>query len=224
MEQLINIAIDGPAGAGKSTVAREVAARLSFVYIDTGAMYRALTYEALKHQADVHNEEAVMGHLKEMVIVLGKDAETGLVVVNGENVTEAIRSSDVTANVSYIARHEQVRREMVRKQQEMAKSKRTVMDGRDIGTAVLPEAEVKIFLTASVEERARRRHEEQIAKGMPSDYETLITEIARRDRIDSEREIAPLKKASDAVEVDSTELSAEQVIDTILDIVRKRGS
>ncbi|PYZ98443.1 cytidylate kinase [Alteribacter lacisalsi] len=224
MEQLINIAIDGPAGAGKSTVAREVASRLGFVYIDTGAMYRALTYEALRHQADVHNEEAVMNLLKQMQITLGSEADTGLVLVNGKDVTEEIRFSEVTGNVSYIARHEQVRMEMVRKQQELAKANRTVMDGRDIGTAVLPEAEVKIFLTASVEERARRRHEEQLQKGMPSDYESLITEIAERDRIDSEREVAPLRKAEDAIEVDSTNMTAEEVIESILEIVGKKAS
>ncbi|RNA69122.1 (d)CMP kinase [Alteribacter keqinensis] len=222
MKQPINISIDGPAGAGKSTVARQVADALSFTYIDTGAMYRALTYEALKHHVDVHNEARVMSLLKDMEITLENEGMTSRVYVNEEDVTDAVRLNEVTNNVSFIAKHEKIRIEMVKKQQEMAESKRTVMDGRDIGTAVLPDAEVKVFLTASVEERARRRHQEHLDKGIPSDLSVLIEEIARRDKIDSEREFAPLKKAHDAVEVDSTSMSIEEVIQTILQLVRER--
>ncbi|WP_026689462.1 (d)CMP kinase [Alteribacter aurantiacus] len=224
MKQLMNIAIDGPAGAGKSTVAREVAKELSYTYIDTGAMYRALTFEALKQSVDVHNEHRVMEVLQGMDITLENEGLHSRVYVNGEEVTEAIRTHEVTSNVSYIAKHEQVRKEMVYKQQEMAKAKRTVMDGRDIGTAVLPDAEVKVFLTASVDERARRRHEEHLQKGIPSDLDVLKEEIATRDKIDSEREFAPLKKANDAVELDSTSMSINEVIEAILKLVKERAN
>lgn len=221
MKQRINIAIDGPAAAGKSTVAKLIARRLSYVYIDTGAMYRALTYRALQCGVDVHDEQALLSLLRDTHIELQPSPQGQLVFVNGEDVTDIIRGEAVTNAVSFVAQHPLVREEMVARQRAMAKGG-VVMDGRDIGTNVLPNAEVKIFLKASVEERARRRHEENIARGFPSDFETLKEEIARRDRLDSERETAPLRKAPDAVEIDTTSLSVEEVAARIMEVVNER--
>ncbi|MED3730238.1 (d)CMP kinase [Geobacillus stearothermophilus] len=222
MKQRINIAIDGPAAAGKSTVAKLIARRLSYVYIDTGAMYRALTYRALQCGVDVHDEQALLSLLRHTHIELQPSPQGQLVFVNGEDVTDIIRGEAVTNAVSFVAQHPLVREEMVARQRAMAKGSGVVMDGRDIGTNVLPNAEVKIFLKASVEERARRRHEENIARGFPSDFETLKEEIARRDRLDSERETAPLRKAPDAVEIDTTSLSVEEVAARIMEVVNER--
>ncbi len=222
MEKKISIAIDGPAAAGKSTVAKRLAEALSYVYIDTGAMYRALTYCALQRGVDVHNEKQLMNVLHDTYIELKPSPSGQLVFANGENVTEAIRTNDVTNNVSYVAKHPGVREEMVKRQRELGQHGGVVMDGRDIGTHVLPHAEVKIFLLASVEERAKRRHEENVLRGIPSDFEQLKEEIARRDQIDSERAVAPLRKAEDAIEIDTTSLSIDEVVDRIMCIVQER--
>lgn len=218
----MNIAIDGPAGAGKSTVAKMVAEELSYIYIDTGAMYRAITYEAIQNNIDVNDERKLVELLKELDIELINTEGSQRILLNGKDITEEIRSSDVTNNVSYVAKHQKIRQEMVKRQQLLAVKGGTVMDGRDIGTMVLPEAELKVFLTASVEERARRRHEEHLAKGQSSDYDKLINEIRQRDKIDSEREIAPLIKAEDAVEVNSTTMSIKEVVHSILALVEER--
>jgi CMP/dCMP kinase len=222
MKKKISVAIDGPAAAGKSTVAKIIAEKLSYIYVDTGAMYRALTYKAQKNHIDLQNEEALLSLLQETNIEL-KPSENGqLVFVDGEDVTEAIRSSEVTNSVSITAKHGKIREEMVARQRRFAVNGGVVMDGRDIGTHVLPDAEVKVFLLASVDERAKRRHEENLAKGFESDLETLKQEIAARDKLDSEREIAPLKKAADAVEIDTTSLTIEQVVDKIISLVDER--
>ena len=222
MEKQISIAIDGPAAAGKSTVAKIIAETLSYIYVDTGAMYRALTYQAQKNQVDLQNEEELLHLLNETVIDL-KPSESGQVVIlNGQNVTSEIRSAEVTNSVSIVAKHRAVREEMVTRQQGLAKDGGVVMDGRDIGTHVLPQAEVKIFLLASVDERAQRRHDENIKKGFESNLERLKEEIARRDKLDSEREVAPLKKAEDAIEIDTTSLSIEGVVEKILSITKER--
>ncbi|MFC4737980.1 (d)CMP kinase [Bacillus daqingensis] len=215
-----NIAIDGPAGAGKSTVAKKLAAELGFTYIDTGAMYRALTWKVLQEQADPENEQAVLDILQNMQLGLDMKNSSVFVTVDRVDVTDAIREQDVTSLVSYTARHARIRTEMVEKQKELAASGGTVMDGRDIGTAVLPDASYKFFLNATVEERAKRRHAEQLSKGMDSDLTKLRYEIAERDRIDSERETAPLKKADDAIEVDTTAMTIDQVVAFLLDRVK----
>ncbi|KEZ50739.1 MULTISPECIES: (d)CMP kinase [Metabacillus] len=222
MERTISIAIDGPAAAGKSTVAKILAEDYSYLYIDTGAMYRALTYMVLKKNEDLENEAAVKEILSDAHIELVPSESGQLVFVNGENVTEQIRSHEVTNSVSIAAKHASVREEMVKRQQDMAVNGRVVMDGRDIGTHVLPNAEVKIFLRASVTERAKRRHEENLSKGFTSDLAQLELEIERRDKLDSEREVAPLKKAEDAVEIDTTSLSIQGVVDEIKKIVQER--
>jgi CMP/dCMP kinase len=222
MDNKISIAIDGPAAAGKSTVAKIVAERLSYIYIDTGAMYRALTYKAIINQLDLEDEASLLDTLLSTVIEL-KPSDTGqLVVLDNRDVTDLIRSSEVTNSVSYVARQPKVREEMVKRQQAFATEGGVVMDGRDIGTHVLPNAEVKVFLLASVEERAERRHTENLEKGFPSDLEKLKEEIAQRDKIDSERAVAPLKKASDAIEIDTTSLTIPDVVEKIMALVNER--
>jgi CMP/dCMP kinase len=222
MDKRISIAIDGPAAAGKSTVAKIVAEGLEYIYIDTGAMYRALTYKAIKNQVDIKNEADLMEILNDTVIELLPGKAGQIVLLDGSDVTNNIRTSEVTNNVSVVAAHEAVRKEMVRRQQRFAERGGVVMDGRDIGTHVLPNAEVKVFLLASVEERAQRRHAENIQKGYPSDLETLKQEIAQRDKFDSEREVAPLRKAKGAVEIDTTSLSIQQVVNQIMKLALER--
>ncbi|HDR7491616.1 (d)CMP kinase [Bacillus cereus] len=219
MDKRISIAIDGPAAAGKSTVAKVVAKELSYVYIDTGAMYRTLTYAALEQKVDIENEEQLMEVVKNVNIEFQQGENTQLVFLNGQDVSEVIRTPDVTNRVSIVAKHRLVREEMVRRQQELAKKGGVVMDGRDIGTHVLPDAEVKIFMLASVEERAERRHLENLNKGFDSNLEQLKEEISQRDKLDSEREVSPLKKADDALELDTTSLSIEEVVQKIMSIV-----
>ncbi|EIF13697.1 MULTISPECIES: (d)CMP kinase [Bacillus] len=223
MDKKLSIAIDGPAAAGKSTVAKIVAERKSYVYIDTGAMYRAITYTALKQNADLTDEAVLTELLKRTEIELVSAPEGQIVLVNGEDVTEEIRKDEVSNQVSIAAKHKGVREEMVKRQQQLGQKGGVVMDGRDIGTHVLPDAEVKIFLLASVEERAKRRYEENKKKGYDVNYETLIEEIARRDKLDSEREVSPLRKAEDAIEIDTTSLSIAEVAGKILEIVEQKS-
>lgn len=222
MERL-TIAIDGPAGAGKSTVARRVAQRLGYLYIDTGAMYRALTLAAQRRGVSPHDEDALAKLARVLTIAFAADGDGQRVLLDGEDVTDAIRAPDVTAEVSHVARHPMVREVMVEKQRELAKDGGIVMDGRDIGTHVLPNADVKIYLTASIDERALRRQREMEARGYRVDLETVKEEIARRDRLDSERAVAPLQKAADARLLDTTGLSVDDVVEEILAMCRTRG-
>ncbi|AQS56651.1 (d)CMP kinase [Novibacillus thermophilus] len=220
--QKFNIAIDGPAGAGKSTVARLTAKRLNFQYIDTGAMYRAVTWEVLRRQIPMDDEQRIAEIAAEMDFSLETTASGTKIYVNGRDVTEEIRSEAVTSHVSAVAQLPSVRDVLVAKQQKMAAAGGVVMDGRDIGTKVLPEAEVKVLLTASIEERAKRRLHEMRAKGIQTDLERLKREIAARDKIDSERSVSPLRKAKDAVTVDTTGMTIEQVVENILDLSRTK--
>lgn len=222
MNRQISIAIDGPAAAGKSTVAKIVAEKLSYIYIDTGAMYRALTYKAIQQHASLEDEAALMEILNSTTIDLQPGTEGQLIYLDGQDVTNQIRSAIVTNSVSIVSMHKLVREEMVLRQQSFAQNGGVVMDGRDIGTHVLPGAEVKVFLLASVDERAIRRHAENVQKGFPSDLEKLKEEISLRDKLDSEREVAPLKKAEDAVEIDTTSLSIVQVVEKIMDLAYER--
>lgn len=222
MKKKISVAIDGPAAAGKSTIAKLVANTLHYIYVDTGAMYRAITYKALKQNVSITAEDALFHLLMETVIEL-KPSESGqLVLVDGQNVTAEIRNNEVTASVSTVASFRSIREELVRRQQSLAENGGVVMDGRDIGTQVLPNAELKIFMIASVDERAERRHLENIQKGFASDLEQLKAEIALRDKQDTEREVSPLKKAEDAIVIDTTSLTIQQVADQIMSLLRER--
>lgn len=214
------IAIDGPAGAGKSTVARAVAKELGLAYLDTGAMYRAITLAALRAGVDFNDSRALadLTESVELDIQIGSDGEN-IIFLNGENVSEEIREPEINRNVSYVARCPEVREIMVSKQQEIGRRGGGVMDGRDIGTKVMPEAEFKFFLTASLEERARRRLAELKAKGINLTLPQMIEEIRTRDKIDSERECSPLQAARDAIYLDTTEMTIEQVVKYIVDIV-----
>lgn len=219
IEKRIAVAIDGPAAAGKSTVAKIVAEKLSYIYIDTGAMYRALTLKALKQQLDLKNESKIEELLLHTIIELNQKENRQIVLLDGEDVTEEIRNQEVTNYVSYIAKIPTVREQMVLRQQKLAENRGVVMDGRDIGTHVLPDAEVKIFLIASVEERAMRRYEENKRRGIFTDLEELKEDIKKRDEMDMNREVSPLIKADDAVEVDTTSLTIDEVVQEILNVV-----
>jgi cytidylate kinase len=217
----INIAIDGPAGAGKSTVARMVAEQLGYIYIDTGAMYRAVTLTALTNGIEPDQGDRLAALLDGLDIRLEPGEGRQRVFVGGEDVTEDIRSRDVTNRVSRVSAIEAVRIFLVDKQRELASGKGVVMDGRDIGSVVLPDAELKIFLTASVRERAERRYLE-IGEKQQLTLEQLEREIADRDRMDQEREISPLICAPDAVVLDSTSLSIAEVILAIIELSRTK--
>ncbi|HBQ62283.1 MAG: (d)CMP kinase [Trichococcus flocculiformis] len=216
----MNIAIDGPASAGKSTIAKKVAEQLGYIYLDTGAMYRTLTYAALSNEVDLQDEEALHTLLKGIRITFSTaENEMQRVFLNDEDVTDSIRSEEVTQNVSLVSSFAKVREEMVARQKSIARSGGVVMDGRDIGTVVLPDAEVKIFMTATAEERALRRYKENIAKGMTTSLEELTEDMKRRDHLDSTRSVSPLKKAEDAIVLDSTHLEIDEVVKQILGII-----
>ena len=219
MKETISIAIDGPAAAGKSTVAKRVAAILGFTYIDTGAMYRAFTHAVIKAGLDPENEEQSNSLIPSVSIEL---LENGKVLCNGEDVTREIREPLVSGNVSYIASYKQIRLAMVDMQRKMAESKSVVMDGRDIGTYVLPNAKVKIFQIASVETRAQRRFKENQEKNIPTSYEDVVEDVKKRDYIDSHRAFAPLKKAEDAVALDTSEMTIEESVEAVLKIVKEK--
>lgn len=219
----VNIAIDGPAGAGKSTVAKLVARELGLLYVDTGAMYRAITVRALRSGSDLTDAEAVtrLAEASEVRLVAPQEEGGQLVVLlNGEDVTSDIRRPEVNRAVSLVAKIPGVRAELVRMQRQLAEEGGVVMDGRDIGTVVLPEADFKFFLTADLAERARRRARDLEAQGFDHSLGAVTDEVARRDRIDSEREASPLRRAEDAVLLDSTALTVEQVVEAILAAVR----
>lgn len=218
----INIAIDGPAGAGKSTIARLVAKRLGYVYVDTGAMYRAVTLRMLELGVSPEDEAEVLRAARNTVIELLPGEEGQKVLLDGREVTEEIRSREVNSNVSRYAQIEGLRSLMVSLQRQMALRKGVVMDGRDIGTTVLPDAEVKVFMTAAVEERARRRYlemnnPESISLGQ------LTREIAERDRLDAEREVSPLRQAPDATLLDTTCMTTEEVSEAIVALCEAYG-
>ncbi|BCP59448.1 (d)CMP kinase [Streptococcus parasuis] len=209
----IQIAIDGPASSGKSTVAKIIAKQLGYTYLDTGAMYRSATFLALKNGIEVSNQEKIVQLLESNPIRFGRDENGEQLVFVGEcDVTLPIRDNQVTNNVSAVAALPLVREKLVHLQQEIAQAGGIVMDGRDIGTVVLPQAELKIFLIASVEERALRRFKENTERGIETDLETLKEEIAARDFKDSNRAVSPLKAADDAITFDTTGVSIEGVV------------
>lgn len=211
------IAIDGPAGAGKSTVAKIVAEKLGYIYIDTGAMYRGVAWKTLQQSPEA-TDDAILHAVRDIDVRLACTENGTRVTVDGTDVTRDIRTPEVTHIVSRVAALGPVREKMVELQRVMAADGAVVMDGRDIGTNVLPNADVKIFLTASVEERARRRYDEMKEKGYAVDYDELKKEIADRDKQDSEREISPLRQAEDAILLDTTALSIDAVVARIMEL------
>ncbi|WP_192929519.1 (d)CMP kinase [Leuconostoc mesenteroides] len=218
------VAIDGPASAGKSTIAKILATKLNYVYVDTGAMYRTITLAAKKNGIAYNNEEKIKNLLSQTEIRFEPSTPVQRVFLNDTDVTEEIRSAEVTNNVSVVASFADVRSNLVNRQREIANNNSVIMDGRDIGTTVLPEADVKIFLVASVDERAQRRYKENVAKGMTTDLETLKREIEARDYKDSHRQISPLTQAKDAILVDTTGQSIDDVVAKIANIIENNIS
>ncbi|AZR72753.1 cytidylate kinase [Anoxybacter fermentans] len=222
MNKQLVIAIDGPAGAGKSTTAKEIALRLGYKYIDTGAMYRAVTLLALESGISMDSEEELTKLAEEAEINFAPlRPERNTVYLNGRDVTDEIRSTSVNENVSLVAKIAGVRKALVKKQREMAQSGGVVMDGRDIGTVVLPQADLKIFLTASLETRARRRMNELQRRGENVELEEIKKNLRIRDYMDSAREIAPLRKAEDAIEIDTTGMTVEDVVNKIINLTKE---
>ncbi len=217
------IAIDGPAGAGKSTIARRVAADLSIIYVDTGAMYRAIGAYAIRKGVDTKDAEKVAALLPEISLELTYSEEQGQrIFLNGEDVSTEIRLPEMGMAASNVSAIPQVRAFLLEQQRGMAKRQSVIMDGRDIGTVVLPDAEVKIFLTASPEERAKRRWKEFQEKGLSDSYEDILADVLRRDEQDMNRPIAPLKQADDAVLLDSTALNFAETVEKVKEIIKER--
>ncbi len=218
----LNIGIDGPVGAGKSSVADAVAARLGILHLDTGAMYRALGLTALRRGTDVQDEPAVVQLCRELNISVAHQADGQHTFVEGDDVTGLIRTPEVSMAASTVSRYAEVRKEMVRIQQRLAAETDMVLDGRDICMTVLPDATAKIYLTASPEERARRRYLEMQAKGQPDSYEQVLEDLKKRDDQDMNRPVEPLRQAPDAVLVDSTDLDFDGTVEAILKIVEEK--
>mgnify|MGYP004446541715 CR=1 FL=1 len=214
----INIAIDGPSAAGKSSIAKIVAKKLGYVHLDTGAMYRSIALKCLLTNTDM-NDDAAMDTL--MAGTDNRLTEDGKVFLDGQDVSAAIRQNEISMMASTVSAKSAVRVDLVRRQQKMAEAKGFIMDGRDIGTVVLPDAELKIFQTASVEARAQRRALENQSKGLPCDLEMIKKDIEQRDYQDTHREHSPLRKADDAVELDTSDMSIEEVVECVLDMVQK---
>ena len=223
MAKNISVAIDGPAGAGKSTIARRLARELGYRYVDTGAIYRTVAFFMDLWGVSPKDVDGVTRYIDELTVEIEYD-DDGIqhMIMNGMDVTEDIRSQEISQKASLISAHAVVREMLLDMQREMARRYNVIMDGRDIGTVVLPKATVKIFLTASPEVRAQRRTDELLAKGQKANYETVLKEIRQRDYQDTHREIAPLKMARDSVKVDTSDMNLEQAVETIRQIVAKK--
>ncbi|NMA66258.1 MAG: (d)CMP kinase [Clostridiaceae bacterium] len=220
----VHIAIDGPSGAGKSTMAKLLSKRLGFIYLDTGAMYRALALKAIRMNIDTKDREKVIELLPSLDIKIIYKSGSQVILLDGEDVSEKIRTDQVSMGASNVSAIPEVREKLVRMQQEIASNNNVVMDGRDIGTHVLPNAQIKIFLTASVTERAKRRYNELFQKGLlTKSYEELVKEIETRDYNDSNRSVSPLRKADDAILLDTSTLSIEETVEEILKIINRKG-
>lgn len=218
----MQVAIDGPASSGKSTISKLITKETGFLYLDTGAMYRATTLAFLRNNISVDDASAIDELLENLVISFKNTEDGQLVFLNGEDVTREIRDLEVTRNVSEVSAIKAVRVKLVKMQQEIAENHSIIMDGRDIGTVVLPNAELKIFLVASVKERALRRFRENQEKGIELSLEKLEEEIAHRDFLDSTRKESPLKKADDAIEIDTTSLSIQEVVSKITNLIQEK--
>ena len=216
---MINIAIDGPSGAGKSSIAKILAKKLTYTHLDTGSMYRAVAYKAMMNHLDIENEDVIVDMLKDTDIRLTNDCK---IYLDDTDVSDMIRTNEISLLASNVSKHAKVRKDLVSRQQKMALNKGVIMDGRDIGTVVLKDAEVKIFLTASTIKRAQRRYLQNQQLNIASDLDQLIKEIEQRDYQDTHRAASPLVKASDAIEIDSSDLTIDEVIDKILEIVNRK--
>ena len=219
---MINIAIDGPAGAGKSTIAKMVAAEKDYIYVDTGAMFRAMALFLYRNGIDADDNAAISAKCHEPDISIEYRDGVQVVLLNGENVNSLLRTPQVSDMASRSSVNPDVRTKLLELQRELARRQNVVMDGRDIGTVVLPDAQVKIFLTASVEVRAKRRYLEDLEKGLPADLEQIKAQIIERDERDMNRPVAPLKKAEDAVLVDTSDLTIDEVVEKILGIIDEK--
>lgn len=214
----MNIAIDGPAGAGKSTIAKRLAKKLGFIYVDTGAMYRAMAYYFLQHNIDAKDEKAIAAACPDVDVTITYENGEQQVLLNGENVNGVIRNEEVGNMASSTSVYPVVRKKLVELQRQLAKSADVIMDGRDIGTCVLPDAQVKIYLTASPATRAKRRYDELTEKGVSCDLAEIEKDIIDRDYRDMHRETSPLRQAEDAVLVDSSEMNIDEVVDAIYQV------
>lgn len=219
---MFQVAIDGPAGAGKSTIAKILAASMGFLYVDTGAMYRAMALSCLRNGIDVKDKETIVRHCEKLTVSLKYEKGEQQVILNGENVNAYIRTEEVSQATSAISVYEGVREKLLHLQRQLGQEYNVVMDGRDIGTNVLKDAQVKIYLTASVQTRAKRRYDELIKKGIECNQKDIEEDIKERDYRDMHREIAPLKQAEQAVYLDSSDLSVEQVVKKIREIIEDR--
>ena len=216
-----NVAVDGPAGAGKSTIAKLVAKEMGYIYVDTGAMYRGLSIHFLKKGVDPEEKEAVVEACRDAEVTIGYEDGAQQIYLNGENVTGMLRTEEVGNMASRTSAIPEVREKLLELQRSLASEKDVIMDGRDIGTNILPDADVKIYLTASVETRAKRRYDELKEKGESCDLEEIARDIKARDERDMTRDIAPLKKAEDAVLVDSSDMTIEEVVGRICSLCRR---
>ncbi len=216
-----NIAIDGPAGAGKSTIAREVSKELSFIYVDTGAMYRAMAYFLIQNQVAKENTDKIEEVCEKAQITIAYEKGEQLVLLNGKNVTPFLRTEEVSEMASVSSANAKVRTRLLSLQRSLAEKNDVVMDGRDIGTTILPDAQIKIYLTASADTRAKRRYEEMTAAGVACSYEEIRQDIIDRDERDMNREVSPLRQAEDAIYLDSSKMNIEEVKQCILSIVKK---
>lgn len=219
---MFNIAIDGPAGAGKSSIAKEAAKQLGFIYVDTGALYRTVALNAIRKGADLNDPDAVVRTLSGTDISLAFENGSQKVLLNGEDVSSKIRTEEISAGASKVSAIPKVREYLFDLQKSIAANNDCLMDGRDIGTVVLPNADLKVFLTATPEERARRRYQQNLDRGMDADYDRILEEVNQRDYQDTHRDIAPLRQADDAVLLDTTELNFDEVVDKLLKLVEER--
>ena len=218
---MYNIAIDGPAGAGKSTIAKMAAKKLDFIYGDTGAMYRAMALYFLRREIDAKDEKKIAEACEHINVTIAYQEGEQQVLLNGENVNAFIRTEEVSMMTSNTSKYPAVREKLLYLQRELAAANNVIMDGRDIGTCVLPDAELKIYLTASASERAKRRYLEQKERGVESDLAQIERDIIARDEQDMNREIAPLKQAEDAIYLDTSDMTIEEVVTKIVSLVQK---
>ena len=218
----VTVAVDGPAGTGKSSVSRALAGRLGARYLDTGSMYRIVTLAMLRAGVDLDDPDAIAA-AADVPLSVGHDPDAEQAFLGDEDVTVQIRGADVTRAVSAVSAVPAVRTRLVRRQRELGRAAgRVVVEGRDIGTVVLPDADVKIFLTASAQTRARRRNDQNVAAGLPDDYDAVLADVIRRDHLDSTRSVSPLRAAEDAVVVDTSDMTRDEVIDRLCELVAER--